>query len=270
MLLNILTNAWKFTPPGGSVSASLLEVRSAEDGWGSYEMRVQDSGIGMSREFADRMFNAFERERTSTVSGVEGTGLGLAITKNIVDLMGGTIEVLTAPGNGTEIILRLKFRLAGEEDVNKRGDGPENGSDGSGEGGEAAGFAGKRALLVEDNLINMEIADMILTQAGFTVDKAENGQIAVDMIRGAEAGTYDLVLMDIQMPVMDGYTAARAIRALPDSKLAGIPIIAMTANAFQSDVSAAEKAGMNGHIAKPLDVQKMLETIQTVLEEAGA
>jgi signal transduction histidine kinase len=107
VLLNILNNAWKFTPPGGSVSASLLEVRSAEDGWGSCEMRVQDSGIGMSREFADRMFNAFERERTSTVSGVEGTGLGLAITKNIVDLMGGTIEVLTAPGNGMEIILRL-------------------------------------------------------------------------------------------------------------------------------------------------------------------
>ena len=269
VLLNILTNVWKFTPPGGSVSASLLEVRSAEDGWGSYEMRVQDSGIGMSREFADRMFNAFERERTSTVSGVEGTGLGLAITKNIVDLMGGTIEVLTAPGNGTEIILRLKFRLAGEEDVNKRGDGPENGSDGSGEGGEAAGFAGKRALLVEDNLINMEIADMILTQAGFTVDKAENGQIAVDMIRGAEAGTYDLVLMDIQMPVMDGYEATRTIRAMEDGRKATIPIVAMTANAFKEDEAAAMEAGMQAHIAKPIDVDSMMKTLGRVLRESA-
>jgi CheY-like chemotaxis protein len=153
--------------------------------------------------------------------------------------------------------------------VNKRGDGPKNGSDGSGEGGEAAGFAGKRALLVEDNLINMEIADMILTQPGFTVDKAENGQIAVDMIRGAEAGTYDLVPMDIQMPVMDGYEATRTIRAMEDGRKAAIPIVAMTANAFKEDEAAAMEAGMQAHIAKPIDVDSMMKTLGRVLRESA-
>ena len=261
VLLNILSNAYKFTPEGGSVTASLWEVSSTEDGYGSYEMRFQDSGIGMSKEFAEKMFNAFERERSSTDSKVEGTGLGLAITKSIVDLMGGTIEVMTAPGTGTEFIIRIKLRLAEAEQVTE-GEAPVKPASEE----AAVDFTSKRLLLVEDNAINMEIAHMILTQMGFTVETAENGQIAVDMVAASEAGYYDCVLMDIQMPVMDGYTATREIRALGNPQLASIPIIAMTANAFQEDIRAAEEAGMQAHIAKPVDVNVIMKTLKTVLK----
>ncbi|MBQ9157375.1 MAG: amino acid permease [Eubacterium sp.] len=260
VLLNILSNAYKFTPEEGNVKASLWEVASTEEGYASYEMRIQDSGIGMSREFAEKMFHAFERERTSTVSGIEGTGLGLAITKSIVDLMGGTIEVLTAPGSGTEMIIRLKLRLAEEKDV-KKADVPDRPVE------QTIDFTQKRLLLVEDNFINMEIAKEILTQKGFLLETAENGQIALDMVREARAGYYDLVLMDIQMPVMDGYEATRAIRALSDTAKAGIPIIAMTANAFKEDEEAAAQAGMQGHIAKPINIETMMGTIKKVLSD---
>lgn len=264
VLLNILSNAYKFTPEGGTISASLLEAGSGDYGYGSYEMRVQDSGIGMSREFADRMFDAFERERTSTVSGIEGTGLGMSITKHIVDLMGGTIEVLTAPGSGTEIIIRLKFRLAEAADLPEKGKVDETETDGQDAPGEND-FTGKRLLLAEDNQINLEIAVMILTQAGFTVETAENGQIAVDMVAEAEPGYYDAVLMDIQMPVMDGYEATRRIRAMADPKKAEIPIVAMTANAFKEDVEAAAAAGMQAHIAKPVDINNLMKTLAGVI-----
>ena len=257
VLLNTLSNAYKFTNPGGTISASLYEIGTGEDGYGSYEMRIRDNGIGMSKDFAELMFNAFERERTSTDSGVEGTGLGLAITKSIVDLMGGTIEVLTAPGNGTEIIIRLKFRLAEKEDIPVASQ-PEVRA-------EEVDFTGKHLLLVEDNMINMEIARMILEQLGFVVETAENGRIAVEKISASMPGTYDLVLMDIQMPVLDGYAATREIRALADRGLAAIPIIAMTANAFAEDVHAAKNAGMDGHISKPIDISVMTKTITEVL-----
>ena len=262
VLLNILSNAYKFTPAGGTISASLWEIGAGEDGYGSYEMRVQDSGIGMSREFVDRMFTAFERERSSTVSGVEGTGLGLAITKSLVDLMGGTIDVLTAPGSGTEFIIRLKFKLAREEDLPESRRAEEKTEENS-----PADFSGMRLLLVEDNAINMEIVDTILSQMGFAVEKAGNGQIAVDMVAASRPGYYDAVMMDIQMPVMDGYTATKTIRALEDPALAAVPIIAMTANAFQEDVRAAEEAGMQAHIAKPIDVNLMMQTLQQVLKQ---
>ena len=257
VLLNILGNAYKFTEPGGTITATLWEIGSGEDGYGSYEMRIQDNGIGMSQKFAEKMFHAFERERTSTDSGIEGTGLGLSITKSIVDLMGGTIEVLTAPGSGTEMIIRLKFRLAEKEDIQ---DAPSEA-----EPEETADFSGKRLLLVEDNMINMEIARMIMEQMGFTVETAENGKIAVDSLSASQPGYYDLILMDIQMPVMDGYDATRMIRALDNRELAGVPIIAMTANAFAEDIRASEEAGMNGHIAKPIDIQLMIKTITDVL-----
>ena len=256
-LMNLLCNAGKFTEENGSVSLQLTEL-SGESGLGQYEIRVRDTGIGMSQEFVEHLFTPFERERTSTVSKVQGTGLGMAITKSIIDRMGGRIEVVTEKDQGTEFILSLAFPIV------------EPGEESPADGSRQIRFDGRRALLVEDNPINLEIAQTLLSQAGFLIETAENGQQAVDRVTSSGDVTFDVILMDIQMPVMDGYTAARAIRALPDSKLAGIPIIAMTANAFQSDVSAAEKAGMNGHIAKPLDVQKMLETIQTVLEEAGA
>ena len=247
------------------MTASVLETGGAEHDYSSYEIRVQDTGIGMSKEFAGRMFNAFERERTSTVSGVEGTGLGLSITKSIVDLMGGTIDVLTAPGSGTQIVIRLKFRLADAKDVDA-GEGKEADRSTSGEAAETEiDFSKKRLLLVEDNLINMEIAQMILSQAGFTVDTAENGQIAVDIVSASVPGYYDAILMDIQMPVMDGYEATRTIRSLPDPALARIPILAMTANAFKEDEQAALDAGMQAHIAKPIDTGMLMKTLKDVL-----
>jgi len=261
VLLNILSNAYKFTPEGGTITASLWEVGTDENGYASYEMRIQDNGIGMSKEFAERMFDSFERERSSTVSGIEGTGLGMSITKGIIDLMGGTIEVLTAPGNGTEVIVRLKFRLADQKDVQES----EEGSGQKNVQKEDVDFTGKRALLVEDNMINMEIAKMILEQAGFTVETAENGKIATDMVCAAEADYYDVILMDIQMPVMDGYEATGKIRNMEDQRKAEIPVIAMTANAFQEDIEAAEKAGMQGHIAKPVDISILMQALAEVL-----
>ena len=212
----------------------------------------------------DWAFNAFERERTSTVSGIEGTGLGLSITKSIIDLMGGTIEVLTAPGSGTQIIIRLKFKLAEEKDIPVEEREPADQSEAAATEPEID-FTGKRLLVVEDNLINMEIAGMILSQAGFVVETAENGRIAVDMVSASAPGYYDAILMDIQMPVMDGYEATRAIRALPNKALADIPILAMTANAFKEDVEAAANAGMQAHIAKPVDVGIMMKTLTGVL-----
>ena len=275
VLLNILSNAYKFTPEGGAVTASLLEAGGGEPDPVSYEIRVQDTGIGMSREFAERMFNAFERERTSTDSGVAGTGLGLSITKSIIDLMGGTIDVLTAPGSGTQIIIRLKLKPADEKDVAPSGGKPAEGSEAEGGAEPEIDFSKKRLLLVEDNLVNMEIAQMILSQAGFTVETAENGRAAVEMVAASAPGYYDAILMDIQMPVMDGYEATREIRSLPDPALARIPILAMTANAFREDVQAAMDAGMQAHIAKPVDVGVLMKTLTDVLaaaekEKAGA
>ena len=262
ILLNLIGNAYKFTPENGTVSAAVWEKGNGENGIGTYEIRVRDSGIGMSREFADRMFNAFERERTSTVSGIEGTGLGLSITKSLVDLMDGTIDVITSPGGGTEFIIRLKFRLAKEEDIEKY-----NSEKQDSDSGDTYDFSGKRVLLAEDNEINREIAEMILTNEGFIVESAENGKIAVDMLSASKPGYYDIILMDIQMPVMDGYEAAREIRALDDKELASIPIVAMTANAFKEDVDASLESGMQAHVAKPIDISSLMNTLGEILSE---
>ena len=259
VLLNIISNAYKFTDEGGTVTVTLAEVGNPVEEYASYEMSVQDNGIGMSREFVERMFTAFERERTSTDSGIEGTGLGLAITKSIVDLMGGTIEVLTAPGNGTQIIIRIKFRMAEESDVVPVEEPQEVESE------EPVDFTQKRLLVVEDNEINLEIALMILEQYGFKLESAENGQVAVDMVQAGGPGYYDAILMDVQMPVMDGYEATRAIRALEDQRLANVPILAMTANAFKEDEDASREAGMNAHIAKPIDVKVLIAELSKVL-----
>ncbi|MBR1828853.1 MAG: amino acid permease, partial [Atopobiaceae bacterium] len=259
VLLNVISNAYKFTPEDGTVSVGMWEIASGEGGYETYEIRVQDSGIGMSKEFAEKMFIAFERERTSTVSGVEGTGLGLAITKSIIDLMGGTIDVATSPGSGTEMIMRLKMRLATESEVRAVEKGKE-------EHVASTDFSGKRVLLVEDQPINMEIAQMILTRMGFEVETAENGQVAVDAVKNSGVGHFDAILMDIQMPVMDGYAATKAIRSLDDKRLATIPIVAMTANAFKEDEEASARVGMQGHIAKPIDVAVMTQTLADVLD----
>ena len=260
IILNLLSNAYKFTSVGGKISVSVSEKNNEDAGFSSYEISVCDNGIGMSEEFAEKMFSPFERERTSTVSGIEGTGLGLSITKSLVDLMKGNIDVITSPGNGTKIVLNLRLKTADETDIVHQ-DNNERSQDAE------MLFTDKRLLLVEDNMINMEIAHMILSQAGFKVDTAENGKIALEKISVSEAGYYSVVLMDVQMPVMDGYTATRMIRELDNKELAGIPIIAMTANAFKEDEETALKAGMQAHITKPIDVDILLKTIKIVLSK---
>lgn len=389
ILLNLLSNAMKFTKPGGMVSVRILQKGNAPEGWAAYEFQVKDTGIGMSQEFLKQVFEPFERERTSTVSGIQGTGLGMAITKNIVDMMGGTISVVSEEGKGTTFTVALQFRtcsgtvrqeiipelkglralvvdddfntcssvtqmlsvigmrpdwttsgkeavlrakLAGEQndeyaayiidllmpDMNGievvrriRGiigeDRPiiiltaYDWSDIEEEARKAGvtafcskpvflselrellespftvseteetiledeiSFKGKKILLVEDNELNQEIAVEILQETGFIMDVAEDGVIAVDKVKAARPGQYDLILMDVQMPIMNGYEATRQIRALDDPALASIPIIAMTANAFDEDKKAAFDAGMNGHIAKPINVPKLMELLRDIL-----
>jgi len=385
ILLNILSNAIKFTPTGGTISLRIAQKNGAPKGRGCYEFRIKDNGIGMSKEFQKHIFEAFSREESSTVSGIQGTGLGMSITKNIVDLMGGTIAIESEPGKGSEFIVDLCFALSGrkvepkqipqleglralvaDDDtdstmLSKIGMRPEwtisgreavirtryameqgdefsvyiidwlipdmNGievvrqirkmigkscpiiiltaydwADIEEEaraagvtafcekplflsqlrrvlaepfGAEpihepsqpnASGFKGKKLLLVEDNALNRELAQEILKEAGFAVDTAEDGEIAVRKMKQAAPWQYDLILMDIQMPKMDGYEATRQIRALPDAAKAGIPIFAMTANAFEEDRQSALKAGMDGHIAKPLDIPHLLQVLADVLK----
>ena len=391
VLLNLLSNAIKFTTPGGTVSVRVTQIHNAPVGKGLYEIRVKDTGIGMSPEFAGRVFEPFERERTSTVSKIQGTGLGMAISKNIIDMMGGTIEVQSEPNKGTEFIIRLclklqsgrrtiekiaeltglkalvvdddfntcdsvtkmlvqvgmrsEWTLSGKEavlrakqsiemndafhayiidwrlpdmngiEVTRRiralGDNTpiiiltaydwsdiEDEAKQAGVTGfcskpmfmsdlreslmnalghqqkeeesilpvteETEHFRGKRLLLVEDNELNREIAYEILNEYGFIVDTAENGKIAADTIAASKPGYYDLVLMDIQMPVMDGYEATRCIRTLEDRELSAVPIVAMTANAFDEDRRAAAECGMNGFISKPIKMTEVIEVLYSV------
>ena len=391
ILLNLLSNAIKFTPAGGTVSVRVRQLAGKVHGCGQYEFRIKDNGIGMSEEFAQKIFDPFERERTSTVSRIQGTGLGMAITKNIVDMIGGTIEVQTAQGKGSEFIIcvpmrtqdehrpvekiteleglkalvvdddfntcdsvtkmlvkvgmRAEWTLSGKEAVLRARQSIEmsdvyhayiidwrlpdmNGievtrqirslhddtpiiiltaydwSDIEVEAKAAgvtafcskpmfmsdlretlmnaigqtqtdaaqellpeknADFKGKRILLVEDNELNREIAQEILREYGFRVDTAENGAVAVEKVRTAAPGSYDLVLMDVQMPVMDGYTATRQIRALEDPALAGIPILAMTANAFDEDRRNAMESGMNGFLSKPIVIGDLVQELHKIL-----
>ncbi len=389
VLLNLLSNAIKYTPTGGMVTFRIQEKPSAQAGYANYEFQIKDNGIGMSEEFVARIFEPFERERNSTISGIQGTGLGMAITKNIVDLMNGTIEVTSKQNVGTQckvcmtfrlnaearkpvalsefkncralvvdddfntcdsvsymlqqIGMRAEWTLSGKEavlrtrqalmrkddydvyiidwllpDVNgvevvrrirrETGDNVPviimtayDWSDIEDEARQAgvSAFCSKplflselrsclsslvhrpdcggkkdkkadkahteRILLAEDNVLNQEIAVELLSEEGFTVEVADNGQIAVDMLKASQPGHYQLVLMDVQMPVLDGYGAARAIRALENEDLASIPIFAMTANAFEEDKQEALRNGMNGHIAKPIDVKKLIETLDSVL-----
>ena len=391
ILLNLLSNAVKFTPAGGTVSVRVRQLAGTQHGCAQYEFRVRDTGIGMSAAFAKRIFEPFERERTSTVSRIQGTGLGMAITRNIVDMMGGTIEVQTEQGRGTEFIIRLPLRLqtgrrreerieelaglkalvvdddfntcdsvtklltrvgmraewtlSGREAVLRARQSIELGdpcrayiidwrlpdmngievarqirslnddtpiiiltaydwSDIEAEARAAgvtafcskpmflsdlrdalltatghapsaaepdvlpeaqADFRGRRVLLVEDNELNREIAVEILHEYGFLVDTAENGAIAVDKVRSSPADRYDLVLMDIQMPVMDGYTATRRIRALNDPARAAVPIVAMTANVFEEERKRAFDCGMNGFLSKPLVIEALIAVLRDIL-----
>ena len=264
VMFNLLANAVKFTSEGGSIwlTMSQLEPTCEVEDRAIYEIRVKDTGIGMDKAFIKHIFEPFERERTSTVSKIQGTGLGMAITKNIVDMMGGTIEVESQKGVGTEFIIRLELRLQAEARVAN-----EDGTKQHGHAEGVAEFAGKRLLLAEDNELNREIACMLLSKYGFVIDTAENGQEAVDLVAASAPDYYDLVLMDIQMPVMDGHEATRRIRNLEDKELAKVPVVAMTANAFDEDRKAAKECGMNGFISKPINMQEVVQALRMCLQD---
>ncbi len=388
ILINLLSNALKFTEPGGTISVRITQKPISKKGYGIYEFRVKDNGIGISEEFIKEIFEPFARERSSTVSGIQGTGLGMAITKNIVDMMGGTIEVQSKVGKGTEFIVTLEFKLQEahkkievidnlkdvhalvvDDDMNScqsishmlrqlglKSDWTMYGKEAVARAKEAhqmkeqyqiylidwlmpdmngiettrrirkivgkepviimlsaydwgeiekeakeAGvtefiskplfpsdlrkillkvsgldkkqekdeekidFSGKRILLVEDNMMNREIATEYLQDFGFLVESAENGKEACEILEKSEPGYFDVVLMDVQMPIMDGYEATKTIRKFKNKKIANIPILAMTANAFDEDKKAAKEAGMNGHLAKPIDIPKLIEALREIL-----
>ena len=259
IFLNVLSNALKYTPAGGSVTMDLKELPSVVPGYARYRTIITDTGIGMSKEYIPHIFETFSREKTSTESKVMGTGLGMPIVKRLVELMNGSIDVESEPGKGTRVTICLDHRIA-EPDHDAQGTGLAQAAD-------PAEFAkGRRILLAEDNDLNAEIAEELLGEYGFEIERAADGIICVDMLTKHEAGYYDLILMDVQMPNMDGYRATRVIRDLQDPKLSQIPILAMTANAFEEDRQNALAAGMNGHIAKPIDVSKMMEALALVLE----
>ena len=388
ILLNILSNAMKFTKPGGQVSVKVSQKPSSNADYADYTFRIKDTGIGMSPEFIEHIFEPFEREQTATVSGIQGSGLGMAITKNIVDMMGGTIEVYSKEGKGSEFVVNLSFKKSGRKMVyvpipelegapalvvdddmdccisvckmlSEIGMRPEWTSSGKEaivrtqfaydrndsfavyiidwlmpdmngietvrrirriigddkpiivltsydwteieteaieagvthfiakpifmselrevlstpyavekkeEKSPLIDFSGKKILLVEDNELNQEIAEEILEEAGFEVTLAEDGLVAVDLMKQASPGQYDLILMDIQMPKMNGYDATKAIRKMDDPAIANIPIVAMTANAFEQDRSLAEQAGMSGYVPKPIDIKKLMETLAGILK----
>ena len=271
VMLNLLSNAIKFTPAGGTISVRLTQLHGAPAGKGMYEIRVKDNGIGVSQEFSEHIFEPFERERSSTVSRIQGTGLGLAISKNIIDLMGGTIEVHSEENKGTEFIIRLVLRLQ-ETPLTALGQKQEQLHDGILPlFHKNADFQGNRLLLVEDNDLNREIVEEILSKYGFLVEPAENGAVAVEKLKNSQPGDFDLVLMDIQMPIMDGYEATKAIRGLEDPNLANIPILAMTANVFEEDRKAAMENGMNGFLSKPIVLAEVIRALQSILKsQSGA
>lgn len=251
--LNLLSNALEYTQRGGSVIYEVRQTGVDSHGYVCMEMRIRDTGVGMSEEFQKHIFGVFEREKSATQSGVQGTGLGLAITRQLVELQGGTIEVHSEKGVGTEFVVRLKLEAASEEEVD------------AGNAGENLLFHGKRLLVAEDNPLNQEVAATLLSEEGFQVECADDGLEALRMVSESAPGYYDLILMDIQMPRMDGYETAREIRSLADPDLAGIPIVALTANAFEEDKKEAFASGMDGHIAKPFDLDKVNAVLEEIL-----
>lgn len=254
VLTNIVSNSVKYTNPGGKIHIQADELPCEKEGFARYRYTVADTGIGMSKEYLSHIFEPFSRAENSTKSGVVGTGLGMAITKSLVELMGGTIAIESEPGKGTVVTLEFENRIA--EPVELKDIAVPDFS---------ARLKGKKILLVEDNELNREIATEILEEEGILIDTAEDGDIAVEKMAKASDRQYDLILMDIQMPRMNGYEATKAIRRLPGTYASAIPIIAMTANAFDEDKQNALAAGMNGHLAKPIDVPKLMTTLAEIL-----
>ena len=254
--LNLISNAIKYTPEGGKISCSIRQL-SSNNGYGTYQFVVKDTGIGMSKEFCEKVFEAFERENTSDVIGTEGSGLGLAITKRLVDKMGGKISCNSAKGKGSRFTCTFQFKIGCQKDLVKKEDLSSKHLD----------VKGKRVLLVEDNDLNREISCDMLESKGFIVEEAQDGVVAVEKVKQSSPGYYDLVLMDIQMPRLNGYEATKQIRALKGKDFSKIPIIAVTANAFEEDKQEALKAGMNGHVAKPIKIEELIKVISSIVEE---
>ena len=253
---NLVSNAVKYTGAGGTIRCDVTQKPGEKESWCNMVITVADNGIGMSQEFQKHIFEPFERERTSTVSKVEGSGIGMGIVKKLVGLMGGTVAVESRIGVGSKFTVTIPCRIASEDETQaKRETNPS----------DQKCLCGTRILLTEDNDLNAEIATELLQEEGCTVDRAKDGVECVDMLEKAANGTYQLILMDIQMPVMNGYDAARKIRGLDDPQKANIPIIAMTANAFTEDRQVALDAGMNDHIAKPINMNVLVPTIQKYL-----
>lgn len=256
VFINILSNSYKYTEPGGKVNMLLEEIPSDREGYALYRTTITDTGVGISEEFLPHIFEEFTREKTSTDNKIEGTGLGMPIVKRLVEFMEGSIEVYSEKGVGTTFVVTIPHRIADRSDL----------ADHAGVELDPNLFRGKRILLAEDNDLNAEIAIEILKEMGFETERAQNGQIAVDMLYEASDGYYDVILMDIQMPCMNGYEAARAIRAMSDYNKSSIPIIAMTANAFEEDRKEAMNAGMNDHLAKPIDVKELTKALAVILK----
>lgn len=250
--INILSNAIKYTGEGGTITKSLTQYPGEKDGWCLLEIIIADTGIGMSEEFKEHIFESFSRERTSTESGVEGSGLGMGIVKKLVDIMEGSIEIESKLGEGSRFIVKIPTRIANEEDMKPKR--ARNKVDRS-------SLCGKRILLAEDNDLNAEIATELLKEEGLIIERADNGVTCIDMLKKASVDYYSMILMDIQMPDLDGYGATVRIRNLPDVKKSQIPIVAMTANAFAEDRNKALDSGMNEHVAKPIDMNILIPVI---------
>jgi len=255
IMFNIVSNAVKYTPEGGSIDIYFSETPLKRDGWSDFTTVVKDTGIGISKNFLPHIFDSFTREKSVTDSKIVGTGLGMGIVKSLVELMDGTISVESELGKGTTVSFTIPHKIAEAPAETGYTDTVI----------DSDFFAGKRILLAEDNELNAEIAMEILGEAGFEVEHAEDGIICVDMLNKRDSGYYDLILMDVQMPNMDGLKATAVIRQIPDKAKADIPIIAMTANAFEEDRKKCLGAGMNGFIAKPIDIQKLMETLVNIL-----
>lgn len=256
ILMNLISNAIRFSKHGGSIYFQVSQLPCDRDGYGRFEWRVKDTGIGMSAQFLPHIFEPFERENPSGETKAQGTGLGMSITKMLVELMEGDIQVSSKLGQGTEVIVTMDLQICPQEEQR-----PVNVEEMS----QSRDFCGKRILLAEDNELNCEIAQELLESVGFAVETAGDGSIAVEKLRQAGPGYYDLILMDIQMPYMDGYMATQTIRKMEDSRLANIPIVAMTANAFEQDRRKALDMGMNEYMAKPFDLSRLLEILQNNL-----
>jgi len=258
--VNLVSNAMKYTPRGGNVTITVEELPCEKEGYMKVKSEIKDTGIGMSKEYLPTLFEPFSREQNTTIGRIGGTGLGMPIVKKMVDLMGGSIEVASELGKGTVFTFTLMHKIADRKFYSQKTEAAETSEMGK-------NLSGKHVLLAEDNDLNAEIAVTVLEETGIVIERVEDGIQCVNRVVQMSPGTYDLILMDIQMPNMDGYKATRCIRRLDDKKKAEIPIIAMTANAFAEDRKKAFDAGMNGHIAKPIDMEKLGAVILSVLNK---